>query len=563
MEQIIIQISKYILIILIAIYTFHCFAVFKFSNEFDRKGIYFRQIFFMVLIHFFGFISLYSAYGELKYFRAYLIQQLGILLIIVLYRALYPMANRLIINNMCMLLTIGLIILTRLSYAKAMRQFVIVMLSFAVTLIVPFLISRVTFFEKFKWFYVGVGIGALGIVLIFSTVTYGSKLSISIASYTFQPSELVKIIFVFGIASILASGKEFKDIIISSAIAMIHVLILVASKDLGSAVIFFVVYICMLFVATRNYLYFFGGIIMAGVGSVIGYRMFSHVRVRVLAFTDPFGHIEDAGFQIAQSLFAIGTGGWVGSGLGQGAPDTIPVVAADFIFSAICEEFGVIFGMCLILICLSCFIMFMNISMRFKDKFFRLVALGLAVSYGFQVLLTIGGVIKFIPLTGVTLPLVSYGGTSVAVTFCVFAVIQGMYIYKGRDVERAKTKGTHSRKININHAVRETSVNIPNSDTHIEQNNAPILKRKIRQLRESEINELYKKDNKLKDRDANGQPEANESQNGTADTKGCYGGERLNTMAMDEAFMKAVEAGIGFAHEPELTDFNYSELDDD
>ena len=160
------------------------------------------------------------------------------------------------------------------------------------------------------------------------------------------------------------------------------------------------------------------------------------MRVRVTAFLDPMGNITDAGYQIAQSLFAIGTGGWLGMGIGQGAPDTIPVVAADFIFAAICEELGVVFGMCLILLCLSCFIMFMNISMKFDDPFFKLVALGLSVAYIFQVFLTIGGVIKFIPLTGVTLPLVSYGGTSVAVTCCVFAVIQGLYISKGKDNTR-------------------------------------------------------------------------------------------------------------------------------
>ena len=449
MEQIIIQVSKYIIIILMAIYTFQCFAVFRFGNEFDRKGIYFRQIFFMVLIHFLGFITLYSAYGELRYFRAYLMQQIGILLILILYRAIYPTANRLIINNMCMLLTVGFIILTRISYDKAMKQFVITMVAAVLSLIIPYLITRITFFEKFKWLYIGIGLGALIIVFLFSAVTNGSKLRLTVASVSFQPSEFVKILFVFGIASLLYNAKNFKDVLISALVAGAHVLILVASKDLGSAIIFFVVYLCMLFVATRNYLYLFAGLLAAVMGSIIGYKLFSHVRVRVLAFKDPLGNVADAGYQIAQSLFAIGTGGWLGMGVSQGAPGNIPVVAADFIFAAVCEEFGVIFGMCLILVCLSCFIMFMNIAMKFHDKFFRLVALGLAVSYGFQVFLTIGGVTKFIPLTGVTLPLVSYGGTSVVVTCCVFAIIQGLYIYRGR--EHAMNKSAHMvKRENIN-----------------------------------------------------------------------------------------------------------------
>lgn len=433
MEQVIIQIAKYLILICIGIYTIQCFAVFRFKNEYDRKGIYLRQCFLMVLIHFCGFISLYAIKGDIRYFKAYLIQQLGILGILIIYRIVYPKANRLIINNMCMLLTIGFIILTRLSYNKAMRQFYIAIGSFAVTLIVPYLISRVKFFPKFKWIYAGVGLGSLLIVLLFSNTVYGSKLNISIASYTFQPSEYVKIIFVFAIASMLYCSTDFKDIAISAATAGAHVLLLVASKDLGSAIIFFVVYFAMLYVATKNVLYYLLGFAAGFVGCFAGYKLFSHVRVRVEGFLDPIGNITDSGYQIAQSLFAIGTGGWLGLGIGQGAPDTIPVVAADFVFAAICEEFGVVFGMCLILICLSCFVMFMNIAMRFSDKFFKLVALGLSVAYGFQVFLTIGGVTKFIPLTGVTLPLVSYGGTSVAVTFVVFAIIQGLYISKGID----------------------------------------------------------------------------------------------------------------------------------
>ncbi len=416
-----------------AVYTVQCFAVFRFSNEYDRKGIYLRQNFFMVVVHFTAFLSLYAQYDDLKYFKAYLIQQIGVLLILAAYKFVYQKANNLIINNMCMLITIGLIILTRLSYDRAMRQFYIVMGSAVVTFIVPFIISRIKVFEKFKWIYVGIGIGSLAAVLLFSTVINGSKLSINIASFNFQPSEYVKIIFVFAIASILAHDHSLKAVIVSAVIAMIHVLILVASKDLGSAIIFFIVYFTMLYAATRNLLYFIMGFIALVVGSYGGYRMFRHVRVRVTAFLDPIGNITDAGYQIAQSLFAIGTGGWLGMGIGQGAPNTIPVVAADFIFAAICEELGVVFGMCLVLLCLSCFIMFMNIAMKFEDPFFKLVALGLSVAYIFQIFLTIGGVIKFIPLTGVTLPLVSYGGTSVAVTLCVFAVIQGLYISKGRD----------------------------------------------------------------------------------------------------------------------------------
>ncbi len=419
-----------------SVYTIQCFSVFRYSTEYERKGIYFRQNYFMVMIHFMAFLSLFAQNGDVKYLKTYVMQQLGILAILIAYRVIYPRANRLIINNMCMLITIGLIILTRVAYDKAIRQFYIVMGSATVTIIIPFIISRIRFFEKFKWAYVIVGLAALGAVLMFSTVINGSKININIASYTFQPSEFVKIIFVFAIASMLARSHRLGDILLSAAVAAAHVILLVLSRDLGSAIIFFVVYFTMLFVATRNAIYYCIGLLALAGGSVAGYRLFSHVRVRVTAFLDPIGTITNEGYQIAQSLFAIGTGGWLGMGIGQGAPNNIPVVAADFVFAAICEELGVVFGMCLVLLCLSCFVMFMNIAMKFEDPFFKLVALGLAVAYIFQVFLTIGGVTKFIPLTGVTLPLVSYGGTSVAVTLCIFAVIQGLYIAKGRDNRR-------------------------------------------------------------------------------------------------------------------------------
>lgn len=154
------------------------------------------------------------------------------------------------------------------------------------------------------------------------------------------------------------------------------------------------------------------------------------MRTRVLAWSNPWDVIEKEGYQITQSLFAIGTGGWFGMGLFQGSPDKIPVVDQDFIFSAISEELGGIFALCLILICVSCFLMFINIAMQIKDDFYKLVALGLGTVYGFQVFLTIGGVTKFIPSTGVTLPLVSYGGSSMLSTLIMFAIIQGMYLLR-------------------------------------------------------------------------------------------------------------------------------------
>ena len=182
--------------------------------------------------------------------------------------------------------------------------------------------------------------------------------------------------------------------------------------------------------------------------AVAGYHLFSHVQTRVQAWADPLSVIDKGGYQVCQSLFAIGTGGWFGLGLGQGLPQKIPVVTKDFVFAAISEELGGIFALCLILVCVSCFFMIMNVAMKLRDPFYRLTAVGLGTLYALQVFLTIGGVIKLIPSTGVTLPLVSYGGSSLLSTMIVFGIIQGLYIMQFDDrlkKKEMKQKGGRSR----------------------------------------------------------------------------------------------------------------------
>ena len=164
---------------------------------------------------------------------------------------------------------------------------------------------------------------------------------------------------------------------------------------------------------------------------MIAYKLFTHVQTRVYAWMHPWGDMQNRTYQISQALFAIGTGGL---GLYNGIPDKIPVGASDFIFAAIIEEMGALFGVCLLLIYISCFIMFINISLQITDTFYKLLSIGLSVAYGVQIILCVGGVVKFIPHTGVTLPLISYGGSSILATILVFAVIQGLYLLKQREV---------------------------------------------------------------------------------------------------------------------------------
>ncbi len=441
MELYITELSKYFITLFMALYTLECFLVFRFQEEEKRSGIYIRQNLLMFLVHFSCFLVICFETGNIEYLFFYVLQQILLFATVMLFRMVYPKGNRLVINNMCMLLSIGFVILTRLSFEKAIKQFFIVTVSIVAGMLIPYFIHKLKFLKSLTWVYAAVGVTALGIVLILGATTRGSKISYSIAGVTFQPSEFVKIIFVFFLASAFYESQSLLRVVLTAALAGIHVLVLVASRDLGSALIFFIVYVMMVFIATGKWIYLFLGSAGGCGAAVLAYQFFTHVQVRVQAWRDPFSCIDDAGYQITQSLFAISSGGWFGLGLFRGTPSSIPFVEADFVFSAVAEELGILFSMCMILVCISCFIMFMDISVRLQDRFYRLIAFGLGVTYIFQVFLTIGGGTKFIPMTGVTLPFISYGGSSVLTTLVMFFIIEGLYMIQQEEgAKRVKKK---------------------------------------------------------------------------------------------------------------------------
>lgn len=441
MVHLITELSKYTMLILFALYTYQGFSALRKNcppRKQNRK--FHRQIFYMYLIHCNAYAVLLASTKNMELLIFYLAQVIFFTAVFVLYYTVYHNASKLVVNNMCMLLALGFIILTRLSYDTAVRQFKLAVIAMAISLLIPYLISRLKFFRKLTWLYAILGIGMLGAVAVMGAVTKGAKLSFTVAGITIQPSEFIKIIFVFFVAAMLYESTEFAQVVKTTIFAALHVMILVLSKDLGGALIFFIAYLIMLYVATRKPMYLFAGLGAGSIAAIVAYFLFNHVRVRVLAWKAPLEHYELEGNQISNSLFAIGTGGWFGMGLNQGMPGKIPEVKKDFIFSAIAEEFGGIFALCLVLVCFSCFLMFLNIAMQMKDRFYKYVALGLGTIYGFQVFLSIGGNIKFIPSTGVTLPLVSYGGSSLLSTLIIFSIIQGLYLLRQRE------GGTHEGK---------------------------------------------------------------------------------------------------------------------
>lgn len=440
MTNLIIQVSKYLIIVLMALYTFQCYTVFQKKDEEAKDYLFLRQNMLMFFMHFVAFTVLYLQKAENTILLFYGAQVIYLAAVLVLFRNLYPLASRLLINNMTMLICIGFIMITRLNYDQSVKQFKIAVLSTVVALLIPLIIRKLRFITKIYWAYTLLGIGLLALVAIAAQVTNGAKLSFSVGGISVQPSEFVKIIYVFAIAGLLSHARDFRRIVIATVLAAVHVLILVVSKDLGSALIFFVTYLVMLFVATRNPFYVLAGI-LAGSGAAVGaYFLFGHIRVRVQAWQDPFRDYQGGGYQICQSLFAISAGGWFGTGLCQGSPKAIPYVEQDFMFSAISEELGSIFGICLILVCMSCFIMFINIAMQLTNRYYRLVAVGLGSTYAAQIFLTIGGGIKLIPMTGVTLPLVSYGGSSMLSTLIMFSIVQGLYMLQRDEHHKSAMK---------------------------------------------------------------------------------------------------------------------------
>ncbi len=440
MENLIIQISKYVLMILFTIYTFYCFRVFAVKNKNRQNRIFRGQRTLTLLIHLLCTALLFMNTKNVSVLILGALQIVFYLVCVKLYQMFYKGLSKLILNNMMMCMMIGFIMLERLAIEQTVKQFVLAAAAAGICLFVPLFIHRFTFWERLGWQYAAAGILLLLLVFVIGQEKYGAANWVEFGGVGFQPSEFVKIIYVFFIAAVLSKSRSFKEILMITGVAGIHVIILVLEKDLGAALIFFVTYLMMLYIGTEKLAYLlvgFGGGTAAAVGA---YHVFSHVRVRVVAWRDPWSVIDAEGYQIAQSLFALGNGGWDGTGLNRGLPESIPVVESDFVFAAISEELGAIFAICLILVYLSSYIMFVNIALKMKKEFYKLTAFGLSVIFIFQVLLCVGGVVKFIPSTGLTLPLISNGGSSIVSTIVIFSVIQGMYILNEKGVNESERK---------------------------------------------------------------------------------------------------------------------------
>lgn len=435
MELFIVEMARYVIILLFALYTFYSFRAFAGHNKQRQNRVFAAQRTLTLLLHTVMSAILIMENKDIMYVGLWAAEFAFYLIFIKVYQACYKGLSKLVLNNMMMCMMVGFVILGRLASDYAVHQIILAAAAMVLCIFVPLIIEKFRILEKMGWYFAAIGIVFLMLVFVIGVEKYGSRNWISVGGIAIQPSEFVKILYVFFMASLLSHTTKFKHIVIISAVAAVHVVILVAEKDLGAALIYFVTYIFVLYVATTKVQYLGAGLAGGTLASIVAYHLFSHVRTRVQAWRDPWAEIRGGGYQVAQSLFAIGTGGFIGMGLGKGLPGSVPVVESDFVFSAISEELGGVFAICLIMVYLSSYIMFVNIAMKMKKQFYKLTAFGLSVVFIFQVFLCVGGVTKFIPSTGVTLPLISYGGSSIVTTIIIFSVIQGMYVLNGKEEE--------------------------------------------------------------------------------------------------------------------------------
>lgn len=330
----------------------------------------------------------------------------------------------------CMLLSIGIIMIYRINPALGIKQISLFGIGIVMFFATYFILKKGKKWSKYIALYLGASLALYLLTLIFGTSIGGSKNWITIAGFGFQPSEIIKILFVFFIASYYSNVEKYKKkfksktSLIFMAVSYSYMGFLFLQKEVGTAVLLFLVFNVLFYVYEENRklisLNFIGAIVM----SAVGYLIFSHVRVRVDIWLDPWKDIAGRGYQIAQSLFAIGEGGFFGTGIGLGHPDFIPEVHTDFIFSAICEEMGLFTGIGVIMLFMIMVYRGIKIALAQHNLFYRILALGIACTIGFQAFIILGGVINMIPLTGITLPFISYGGSSLISGFISLAILQ-------------------------------------------------------------------------------------------------------------------------------------------
>ena len=392
------------------------------------------------LIAFFGIMAVSLAAGKVD---NQIIGPLGFLIVLwlVVHGLLCRFAdgNQLLLPVTLMLSALGLIAVYRLKPELILSQILwntIGIIAFTVTV---FAFRRLEKLADVKYLIGMMGMGLLLAAILFGVDIGGNKNWVVLGSFRFQPSEFAKLFIVIFLAAYLTERREVltyatrrlgpfalpkfrfaAPVLVFWGLTM---LMLVFQRDLGTALLYYGTALAMIYVASNRFSYVFVGLILFITGAVLCYHFYPHVQTRINIWLNPWADPSGGAYQIVQSLFALGSGGMLGLGLGFGFPGLIPEVHTDFVFSAFAEEWGYLGSSAIVISYMMLLTISFLISLQATSPFRQLTVAGLAIFLGFQVLLIIGGVTKFMPLTGVTLPFISYGGSSLVSSYILVGIL--------------------------------------------------------------------------------------------------------------------------------------------
>ena len=361
-----------------------------------------------------------------------------------------PHADPLILPVITLLTGLSMTMIYRLNAPLALKQFAWVVVGNAVFVALVCGLKNYRALANYKYL-----LGLTGLLLLFSTIRFGSgflepNLWLNIGPLSFQPSEIAKILIVIFFAAYLSEKRELLSVFTRKIGAInvpdlkhlgpmlmfwvISLGLLVIQKDIGASLLFFGLFLVMLYVATGRGIYTAIGSLLFIAGASFTATVFSHVATRLQIWINPWADPTGKSYQLVQSLYALASGGVWGSGLGRGFPNLIPVVTTDFIFSAFGEEIGLIGIMALLGLYLALVGRGLNIAIKTNDEFGKLLATGLTAVFAIQTFVIVGGVTRLVPLTGITLPFLSYGGSSILANFILAALL---VIISNQSIEEA------------------------------------------------------------------------------------------------------------------------------
>jgi len=336
----------------------------------------------------------------------------------------FPGGDKFLVTFVSVLPVIGIAVLYRLDPGIAVKQVLWFIIGISVYIALVIILPDLKRFAKFKYLYLAGTVIFMAMATFIGVTRFGAKNWVDLGFISFQPSEFGKIFFVFYLASSLKNFSDLKSLIEPGIIVLLSIGFMVLQRDLGSAMIFSFIAIAMIFAATSKVKYLLASFGVASVGAIASYALFPHIRRRVMIWRKPWEYASNESYQIVQGLYAMASGGLFGQGLGNGSPEYIPVRESDYIFAVIVEELGMIFSFGILIIYFLMFYRNIRSAMKAKSTFTSLLGVGFSVMIAMQVIVIIGGVLNMIPLTGITLPLISYGGTSMLTIFLSLGIIQ-------------------------------------------------------------------------------------------------------------------------------------------